>query len=225
MQTDPSALFVLDTHAGAGRYDFMSDAAMRSPEYQFGIVPYLKTATASAGDDSYARSVHALNPHFNPHAGKPLRWYPGSPYLIAQRLRPQDRAVFCELQPRAVAALRLLLGSKREVKIRAEDGYAAAASLLPPKDIARALVLIDPPFETSSDYKKIIKTLKLVAAKMPSAAFLIWVPLKDPAAEACLDQIEALFPQVELQYAENPGPGALRECAMAFIPERTPEHT
>ena len=208
MLQDPEPLFVLDTHAGAGRYDFLSAAAARSPEYRSGILPYLAEAPEDAG---YVASVRALNP------GGEVRFYPGSPWLIAQQLRVGDRAVFCELHPAAAAALRVLMAGRRNVRVREEDGYAALASLLPPKPETRALVLVDPPFERSDDYARIVKTVKLAAAKMPEAVFIVWLPLKDARGEACAQALRAQHAAFEYVTARAPGAGGLTACGVAVI--------
>src|SRR5690606_6276745 len=95
--------------------------------------------------ERYLRAVVANNP-----VGA-LITYPGSPLLVAQALRPQDRLAACELQPDEARALREVFAGDDRVAVHARDGYAAMKALLPPRAgaqrIARGLVLIDPPYE------------------------------------------------------------------------------
>ena len=68
---------VLDTHAGAGRYDLEAGPAERTGEWRAGIGRLLDEPPDALGD--YVRIVRSLG------------LYPGSPALIRALLRPQDR--------------------------------------------------------------------------------------------------------------------------------------
>src|SRR5206468_9749630 len=82
LQDKPAAFRVIDTHAGAGRYDLTSEEATRSGEWRDGIGRLL-------GADLPADATTLLKPYldivraFNPT--EELRSYPGSP-LIARAL-------------------------------------------------------------------------------------------------------------------------------------------
>src|SRR5262249_52922718 len=113
---------VIDTHAGDGLYDLRGEEAGRTGEWRDGIgrlaharLP-LETAELVA---PYLAAVHACN-----HAGE-LRWYPGSPVLARCLLRPQDRLIACELEPRAAVALSRHLRRLPAVKVMGIDGWIA----------------------------------------------------------------------------------------------------
>ena len=57
------------------------------------------------------------------------------------------------------------------------------------------LVLIDPPFEKSDDYRRIVTTINGVAARNPKAVVLVWLPLKD------LETFDAFVRDAEDAYA------------------------
>src|SRR4029079_5141427 len=80
LQEKPSAFRVIDTHAGAGRYDLTGEEAERSGEWRQGIARLLSAnldATSSALLKPYLDVVRSHN------AGTELTAYPGSP-LIAR---------------------------------------------------------------------------------------------------------------------------------------------
>lgn len=98
----PAAFRVIDTHAGAGRYDLLAPEATRSGEWRGGIERVWQAWRQGAATtllEPYLDAVAALNPD-----GR-LRLYPGSPLIAKTLLRQQDRLIACELEPRAAASL------------------------------------------------------------------------------------------------------------------------
>src|SRR5262249_866483 len=98
LRAKPAPFRVIDTHAGAGLYDLAGEEAGRSREWRGGIERLLSQPIgeeARALLAPYLEAVAALN-----GAGG-LIVYPGSPALVRAFLRPQDRLVACELEPKA----------------------------------------------------------------------------------------------------------------------------
>ena len=95
----------------------------------------------------YLDAVRNLDP------GGTLRVYPGSPLLALALIRPQDRLIACELEPRAAAALEGVLRDRR-AKVVAIDGWTALGAYVPPKE-RRGVVLVDPPFEQAADFARL----------------------------------------------------------------------
>ncbi len=98
----PAAFRVIDTHAGAGRYDLLASEPSRSGEWHNGIErlwDLQAEGAAAALFAPYLKIVESLNSD-----GK-LRFYPGSPLIAASLLRSQDRLIACELEPNAAALL------------------------------------------------------------------------------------------------------------------------
>ena len=172
LQSDPSPLAIVDTHAGAGVYDLGDESQARSREAEAGAAR-LAGHDLPAEFDGLARAIEARNPK------GVLRCYPGSPALILDALRPQDRYLACELRPDDHASLaRLLKAKAAQAEARLADGYAAAAETARAVQ-GRLFVLIDPPFERADDYVRIVETLERVVKARPSASVLVWLPLKD----------------------------------------------
>jgi len=164
-------LSVIDTHAGRGVYDLTGPEAKRSGEAEAGVARLMTATDAPAEFELLTASVRRLN------GGGALRRYPGSPWLIAETLRPGDSYLACELRPDEHAALRDLMKARRQVRTLCADGYEAAMTQV--QGSGQALVLIDPPFERADDYARIVQTLVGVRSRNPAAMGLVWLPLKD----------------------------------------------
>lgn len=164
-------LTVIDTHAGRGLYDLAGPEAVRSGEAQAGIIRLMAATDAPAAFQPLTAAVATLN------AGKEIRRYPGSPWLIANALRPTDSYLACELRPDEHAALRDLVKAKANVRTVCADGYDEAARRAPPQ--GRVLLLIDPPFEKADDYRRIVSTVAAVRRRNRQTQALVWLPLKD----------------------------------------------
>ena len=184
--------FVLDTHAGRGRYDLAGDQAGRTGEARAGVQRLLDDPPPGpAALDRYLAAVSAGQ------QGEPGH-YPGSPQLVADALRPQDRFAACELQPDEAAALKALLAGDPRCHVHQRDGYAAVRALLPPKDgatrLGRGLVLIDPPYEAQDEeYPRIVDTLREGLARFPQAIFAVWYPIKKrPTLQPFFRRVAAL---------------------------------
>ena len=165
---DPAPLAIIDTHAGAGRYDLTDEEQARSREAEAGVARLMTGSDLPQGLDELARHVRAQNPGA-------VTVYDGSPALILDRLRPQDRFIACELRPDDHARLARLLGGRGDARLT--DGFAEAVALA--HKPGRLLVLIDPPFERADDYTRIVETAAAVRTAKPDATLLAWTPLKD----------------------------------------------
>ncbi|GBD56341.1 23S rRNA (adenine(2030)-N(6))-methyltransferase RlmJ [Gluconobacter wancherniae] len=160
---------VLDTHAGCGRYDLSGEEALKTGEWHDGIGRLLDQVELSPALSDYLSTVRALG------------LYPGSPLITRHALRPQDRLVACELHPEDVRPLRRLFRADPQVAIHHRDGYEALRALLPPKDLKRGLVLIDPPFEKRDDFERCAEAVSLIRSRFRAATIAIWYPIKHRA--------------------------------------------
>ena len=128
----------------------------------------------------------ALNP------GGGLKIYPGSPLLVRAWLRPRDRLIACELEPRAAAALAKNLASSTRAKALAIDGWTALQAYLPPTE-RRGLVLIDPPYEAPDEFARLAEAFGEAQRKWASGIYLLWYPIKDKSGpDALAKHLKAL---------------------------------
>lgn len=168
---------VLDTHAGRGLYDLDSEAAARSGEYLSGIGRIFGDRDAPNALAPYFEAVRRQNPFGG------LRWYPGSPAIVRDALRPGDGAKLCELHPEEREALETAMEGDRQVRVYDRDGYQAVRAFLPPLE-RRGLVLIDPPFEKPGEFERLADAIADGIERWASGVFMIWRPIKDAAGNA-----------------------------------------
>jgi 23S rRNA (adenine2030-N6)-methyltransferase len=169
-------LFVLDTHAGRGRYALAGGA-----ESGAGIARLLTARLPKhPALDRYLALVRSLNPD-----GR-LAAYPGSPLIAAALLRAGDRAAFCELQEAEAGALRREFRRDPRVGVHQRDGFEALGALLPPAE-KRGLALVDPPYEeTEADFSRVAEALAAAAARWPQGVLMAWYPIKQGTVAARL---------------------------------------
>jgi len=163
-------LRVIDTHAGAGGYKLGASQTIRNREYDNGIGKLWQRQDLPPLLAQYVETIKSFNPH------TPLTNYPGSPLLIQQALRAQDRLFLHEIHSTDCRLLKETMGKDRRVKIVDEDGLAGMQALLPPPD-RRGLVLIDPSYEIKSDYHQVIKQLQQAHTRFQTGTYLIWYPV------------------------------------------------
>ncbi len=170
--TKPAPLFFLDTHAGRGRYDLKSDEAVRGGEWQDGIGRLMSATELPPEFSRYLDLVRDFN-----GAGQSLHAYPGSPLLAFKVLRREDRKVFVELHSDEAGRLRDETRGRRNLSVLVEDGYAVLKAQLPPKE-NRGMVLLDPPFEATTEFTDLANALKGALLRWPNGLFCAWYPLK-----------------------------------------------
>ncbi len=187
LQDKPAAFRVIDTHAGAGLYDLDSDEARRSGEWLTGIARLMQarlTNVTVALTKPYMDIVRAFNPKGE------LKAYPGSPLIARGLMRPQDRLVACELEPKARKALIEMLRRDEQARVVDLDGWMALPAFVPPKE-RRGLVLIDPPFEAKDEFERLGEAFSTAFAKWPTGIYVIWYPAKSRRATDTLAQLVA----------------------------------
>ncbi len=166
-----AGFFVLDTHAGRGRYDLRGEEAERTGEAAVGIGRLFGVAVPELVHP-YLDAVGAVQ-----HEREALRWYPGSPRIVRALMRSQDRLFAAELHPEDAAALKAEFAGDRQVRTLAIDGYQAIRAYLPPSE-RRGLVLIDPPFESADEFSRLVSALGEGLKRWATGTFLVWYPIK-----------------------------------------------
>jgi 23S rRNA (adenine2030-N6)-methyltransferase len=171
---DKEAAFrVIDTHAGAGRYDLAGKDAGLTGEWRSGIGRLLAGplgGTAGELIGPYLDVVRAERAEGD--------FYPGSPRLALVLARPQDRLMFCEKHPEERAALEVAIGHDRRARIADLDGWTALRAGLPPPE-RRGLILIDPPYEEPQELRRFEAGLQEAHRRWASGIILFWYPIKE----------------------------------------------
>lgn len=213
----PAPFFVLDTHAGGGRYDLQAPQAQRTGEYRLGIGRLWDRTRLGPALARYLALVRACGAGTGP---EPVA-YPGSPLLVRRMLRAHDRLVAAELHPEDGAALAGLFRHDRQVTVRREDGYRAVLALLPPAE-RRGLVFVDPPFESGDEFDRMTEALVEGHRRWATGVFAFWYPIKDEKeTDRFLRETAATGVRriLDIEFLVDPGapPEALRGCGMVVV--------
>lgn len=222
LQKKEKGFLYLDTHAGRGAYDLTAaatgDTLARTPEWPEGIGRLWEKENLPAGVADYVARVREFDRQQGNRASA-VRYYPGSPMLVENVARPQDRVLLCERQPAEAAGLKENFQFKPGVKIQVMDGYGALRAMLPPPE-KRALVLIDPPFESQDEWAQIVTALKEGLRRFPSGVYAIWYPLTERAkVDFFFAELQALElpPTLAVELVINPAAAKMKGCGLAIV--------
>jgi len=207
MQRKEKPFLVLDTHAGAGKYDLSAGPAEKTGEWRQGIGRVMAARPEALAD--YLGVVERLG------------LYPGSPMIAASLLRAGDKLVCCELHPEDAVALRKLFAGRRDVAVHERDGYAGAKAFLPPEQ-KRALVLVDPPYEKPDEFDSVLQAVGAGYEKFKSGVFVVWYPVKSRApVRAFFEGVKASGLRdvvgVEFLRREPSDPARLNGCGLMVV--------
>lgn len=217
MQTKDKGILFVDTHAGPAFYDLTDQFTLKNREFEHGIGRLW--ARRSQGDqalDDYLAQVR----HHNPDGR--LRFYPGSPLLLRQLLRDQDRLTLCELHPTEQRALLERFAEDPRTSVHSGDGYAALARVLPPPT-GRALVLIDPSFERRCELDDMGSALRLALKRCAHCVYALWYPViegRHTIPNALPETLQLTGEQwldLRIEFAPDQRLGRMVGCGMAII--------
>ncbi len=212
MTRGAAPLTVIDTHAGAGVYDVASEAAVKTGEAAAGIGVLMADEDAPAAFDALKAAVRRMN------EGR-VRYYPGSPELIAQALRGRDRLIACEIRRDDFEMLSQTLRAPGAMAAR-EDGWETARRRTP-KGPAPVLVLIDPPYEAGDDPDRVADVVRAVLARNAGAVIAVWAPIKDlagfDALVGSLEESAVALLLIETRLRPPNDPLRINGCAMIVI--------
>lgn len=184
MTRKDSPLCYIDTHAGAGGYDLQAEYSRKTLESSFGIEKLRDSKEAPEPVCDYLELVRQFN------SGGELTKYPGSPWIAAQLLRPQDRLMLCELHGSDLPPLEQMFRRDRRVHCYAEDSYRFSIGLVPPTE-RRGLVLIDPSYELSDEFETAVATIGKLYRRFATGTYALWYPILE------LHRTETLRQQID----------------------------
>ena len=225
LQEKPGALTIIDTHAGAGIYSLKDGFAVISKEAEGGILRLLKFIEAGNLTPQSVKKYLALVQAEN--MGNELASYPGSPFILARLLRPQDRLKLFELHPKEIDILRhnvRELTQAKQIDVYAEDSFARLKGLLPPPS-RRGLVLIDPSYEDKQDYRYLEVAMEEALQRFATGCYAIWYPILSRRESAGLpDHLKKIaashkrsWLHTELRIENAPGERRLQASGMFII--------
>jgi len=164
---------LVDTHAGAGGYSLEGRYAQKKGEFEQGVLRLWDRA--AAGDDmpaavaDYVAAVRQFNGN-----GR-LEQYPGSPAFAQMLLRAQDQLRLFELHTTDHKILAAYLGEAKGAEVYNADGFEGLKSQLPPSS-RRGVVLIDPSYEGTGDYPRVVAALRAGLERFAEGVYVVWYP-------------------------------------------------
>ena len=225
LQEKPVALTIVDTHAGAGIYSLKDGFAAVSKEAENGIFRLLQyKAAGNALPPSIQKYLDCIEVE---NSSSAIEIYPGSPFILARLLRPQDRLKLFELHPTEIDILRNNINEldcSKQIDIYCADSFSRLKGLLPPPS-RRGLVLIDPSYEDKQDYRYIETTLDEAMKRFPTGCYAIWYPILSRRESAALpDHLKKIcsinkrsWLHTELRVENAPGERRLQASGMFVI--------
>lgn len=160
----------LDTHSGCGAYSLQSSEALKTNEFNNGIVPLWGREDLPTPVADYLKQVIEFN------AQSKLEFYPGSPSIAQQMLREQDRLFLFELHPNEFTNMRGNFSGTKQIKMANSDGLQGLVANMPPKE-RRGFILIDPSYEIKSEYQQVVSTLIEAHKRFATGTYALWYPV------------------------------------------------
>ena len=225
LQEKPGALTIVDTHAGAGIYSLEDGFAAVSKEAEGGIFRLQQFIEAGNAIPECIQQYIGCIQTENPEGG--IKLYPGSPFILARFLRPQDRLKLFELHPKEIDILRqniAQLKQSKQIDIYAEDSFSRLKGLLPPPS-RRGLVLIDPSYEDKQDYRNLEIAIEEALRRFATGCYAIWYPVISRRESAELPERmkriatanKRSWLHAELRVENTPGERRLQASGMLII--------
>jgi 23S rRNA (adenine2030-N6)-methyltransferase len=192
---------VLDVHAGIGLYALDGPEASRTLEWRDGVARLYDPLGAPLALDATAEDVlrpwRAAVAKVNP-PGRAISYYPGSPEIARQALRPQDRLILNELHADDQQTLARRYAG-RHVELMARDATEALRAKLPPEE-RRGLVLIDPAYERTDDAETAVAMLADGIRRFATGLYVLWYPVTgDGLSDRLVAMVKALEPETCLR--------------------------
>ena len=215
LQKKDKPFFVLDTHAGIGRYDLTHEWALKNAEFRDGIAMVWGRKDVPDEFIPYFEAIRGEN------AGNALHFYPGSPRIVRRLLRPVDRMALVELNRKDCENLGGLFGGDPLVKVHLMDGYQSLKAFLPPKE-RRGLVFIDSSFDRAREFDRLTNGLAEAYRRFATGVYGLWYPLMEPLAMRPFERgivasgIRKIL-QMEISVLPDAWSGGMRGCGMLVV--------
>ena len=165
LRRESGSIDYLESHAGRGSYPIAGRTRLRAIHNIWEMTKAPRVARP------YLRAVHIHNEN-RTRMGR----YPGSPWLAQQQLRKRDQLYLYERQESEFKGLSKLLGTDSRITLTLADGFKGLPLSLR-KCGNSGLALIDPPYESSPEYKAAIECLDKCSQLRPKFTFALWYPL------------------------------------------------
>lgn len=182
LQEKPSSFLAIDTHASSGKFNINDERIHKTNEFKDGLQKILShTNYQQILPLKYLEILAKINICKIEELTNKLRFYAGSPLIIKNFLRSNDKAIFAESQNLIFNELRRNFAGNKKILYLNENGFDLTKSKLPTQQ-SRSLILIDPSYEKnqnkmSSDYESAINSLQEGHKRCGNGIFLLWHPV------------------------------------------------
>lgn len=177
-----SSFLAIDTHSGLGKYDINHEKSLKTNEFNEGLGKILSQPNfQEILPQKFLEILAKINVCQIENLPQKLKYYCGSPIIIKNFLRSQDKAIFAETNPDTFYGLRRNFAGNKKILCAQENGFELTKSKLPSIE-KRSIILIDPAFEKnhhkiSSDYELAVESLQNGHKKYSNGIYLLWHPI------------------------------------------------
>jgi 23S rRNA (adenine2030-N6)-methyltransferase len=176
LKQKPKPFAIIDSFAGPGIYNLMSNESNKTLESNFGIRSLINNVKLLENQNSVPELINIF---LNLIAYNSEIYY-GSPKLASMLLRDNDRLILSELHNEEFNSLKesFRYSENKLINIHNMDAYNAIKAFIPFKE-NRGLIFIDPPFEVTNEFDKIIDIMKIIKKRAMNICSIIWYPIKN----------------------------------------------
>jgi len=178
----PSSFLAIDTHSSSAKYSIFDEKIAKTNEFNEGLRKILdRNNFQEILPQKFLEILAKINVCEIKELPSKLKYYAGSPLIIKNFLRYNDKAIFAENNHPIFHELRKNFVGNKKILCLQENGFDLLKSKLPPLE-KRAVILIDPAYEKnhnliSNDYRDAINSLQEGHRRFANGIYLLWYPI------------------------------------------------
>ena len=178
----PSSFLAIDTHSSSAKYSIFDEKIAKTNEFNEGLRTILDQPNfQQILPQKFLEILAKINVCEIQELPSKLKYYAGSPLIIKNFLRLEDKAIFAENNPPIFQELRKNFVGNKKISCIQENGFDLLKSKLPPRE-KRVIILIDPAYEKnhnliSNDYQDALNSLQDGQRLFANGIYLLWYPI------------------------------------------------
>ncbi len=178
----PSSFLAIDTHSSSAKYSIFDEKIAKTNEFNEGLRTILDQPNfQQILPQKFLEILAKINVCEIQELPSKLKYYAGSPLIIKNFLRLEDKAIFAENNPPIFQELRKNFVGNKKISCIQENGFDLLKSKLPPRE-KRVIILIDPAYEKnhnliSNDYQDALNSLQDGQRRFANGIYLLWYPI------------------------------------------------
>lgn len=178
----PNSFLAIDAHSSQGKYLINHEKIAKTHEFAEGFLKILNHQNfVQILPEKFLQILARINVCEIAELPSKIKHYAGSPIIIKNFLRANDKAIFAENNPPIFLELRRNFAGNKKITCLKENGFDLLKSKLPPLE-NRGLILLDPAYEKhqnriSQDYDEVLNSLKEAYKRFAHGIYLVWHPI------------------------------------------------